>query len=440
MKDVLLYLDELLVNDDTVVVAVSGGPDSMCLLHLLCEVKNSKRIKIVVAHVNHKLRQESEVEAKFVKQFCKKNSLIYEYMEIDKYNGDNVENYAREKRYNFFKKLTIAYHAKYLMTAHHGDDLIETILMRLTRGSSIKGYGGFRRLTNTSNYILVRPLINVTKDDIIQYMDQMGYKYYIDKSNYSRDYTRNRYRQDVLPFLKKENPNVHLKFVKFSQKLAMVDDFLTKYIEEIIPNLKEKNGLRIDKLLELDTLILRKVIQYYLDSIYEDWLFLINDKHCDAIISLVRSINDSGSINLPKGCIALKEYNYLKIVNNSKSNAYNEVFDNELRVPGGIIKKISESDSKSNYVIRLRSEDIKLPIRVRTRLNGDRMHVKNMEGSKKVSDIFINEKVPSSLRDTFPIVVDSDDNILWLPGVKKSKFDVERYGIYDIILSYEEEI
>lgn len=107
MKRVLLYLNSLLKENDTIVIATSGGPDSMCLLHLLCELKSSMGLKIIVAHVNHKLRKKSEEEAVFVKKVCEKNNLIFEYMEILKYNDDNLENDARTKRYEFFNQLVL---------------------------------------------------------------------------------------------------------------------------------------------------------------------------------------------------------------------------------------------------------------------------------------------------------------------------------------------
>ena len=222
MKRVLLYLNSLLKENDTIIVATSGGPDSMCLLHLMCELKSKLNLKIIVAHVNHKLRAESEEEALFVKEVSDKYNLIYEYMEILEYNDDNLENDARTKRYEFFNKLVKKYHANYLMTAHHGDDLMETILMRLTRGSSLKGYSGFKKEFAYEDYTIVRPLITETKKDIQNYMDEHGYKYYIDQSNFSENYTRNRYRMKVLPFLKNEDPLVHRKFLKFSEELTDV--------------------------------------------------------------------------------------------------------------------------------------------------------------------------------------------------------------------------
>ena len=246
MEKVLLYLENLLKKDDCIIVATSGGPDSMCLLHLLCELKDKLSLKLIVAHVNHKLRSESEEEAAFVREVCLENNLIYEYMEILEYNDDNLENDARIKRYEFFDKLVGIYHAKYLMTAHHGDDLMETILMRLTRGSSLKGYSGFRKELKEENYTIVRPLITETKKDIEEYMDDHHYKYYIDQSNFSEKYTRNRYRMHVLPFLKNEDPKVHHKFLKFSEELMEANTFIEGYVQELITKISDKNGIKID--------------------------------------------------------------------------------------------------------------------------------------------------------------------------------------------------
>ena len=166
MKKVLLYLKSILKENDCIIIATSGGPDSLCLLHLLCELKDEFRLKLIVAHVNHKLRAESEEEALFVQKLCENKNLIYEYMEILEYNDDNLENDARTKRYAFFTSLVKKYHATYLMTAHHGDDLMETILMRLVRGSSLKGYSGFKKELKRDNYTIIRPFITETKKDI----------------------------------------------------------------------------------------------------------------------------------------------------------------------------------------------------------------------------------------------------------------------------------
>lgn len=435
MKDVIVYLKKLLSSNQVVVVATSGGPDSMCLLNLLCKLD----VKIIVAHVNHKLRKESEEEALFVKEFALEKGLIYEYMEIKEYNHDNLENEARVKRYAFFKELICKYHANYLMTAHHGDDLMETILMRLTRGSSLKGYSGFKKEIMMDGYKLVRPLITLTKKDILEYMDSKHLKYFIDESNFSRDYTRNRYRLDALPFFKKENKDVHLKFLKFSEELDKANSFIDSYVLKLIETLKIGGCLSIKKLKELDNFLLQRVIEYEFSLYYPNDLFLISDKHKGEVMNLIKSKNSNQIVNLPNDIVAIKEYDVLKFGAKEVYTDYCYEVSKEVKVQGGVIKVVSKSDKKSNYVIRLNSKNIELPLLVRNRRNGDKMEVKNLKGSKKIKDILIDSKVPIRKRNSLPIVTDSKNQILWVPGVKKSKFDVESNGIYDIILLYEEE-
>ncbi len=440
MKQVLLYLKDLLKEQDTIVVATSGGPDSMCLVDLLLSLKDELKLNIIIAHVNHKLREESEEEAEFVKEYALSHNLNFKYMEIKEYDHDNLENTARQKRYEFFKKIVKEFHAQYLMTAHHSDDLIETILMRLVRGSSIKGYAGFKQINDLGSYKIVRPLILVSKDTILEYMQKNQLKYYIDKSNYSLEYTRNRYRHQILPFLKEENKSVGLKFLKFSEELQAVDDFIKDQVLKVIDSIKDKNGIKIDELLKLNTFLIKKVIEYSLSLIYVDDLFLIDDNNTNNIIDLIKSKKSNGYVFLPKGYLAIKDYNYFRIEHNKKVDDYEFILKDIVNVPSGTIRKITESANTSNYVIRLNSKTLKLPLIVRSRHPGDKIEVKNLKGSKKVKDIFIDEKISLKKRAGFPIVTDSNNVIIWLPGVKKSKFDVERYGIYDIILSYEEEI
>lgn len=437
MEQVLCYLRQLLKNNDTIVMATSGGPDSMCLLHLLVSLKLD--LKIIVAHVNHKLREESEEEAVFVEAFAKEHKLDYEYMEIKEYNHDNLENEARVKRYDFFRSLIDKYKAKYLMTAHHSDDLMETILMRLVRGSSLKGYSGFKKVSNIGDALLIRPLISVTKEDIINFMDSNKYKYYLDKSNTFREYTRNRYRMDVLPFLKKESKNVHLKFLKFSEELEEASNFIDSYVEDLILNIKDKNGLKIDMLLQLDKFLLKKVVEYELSKVYVTDLFLVGNSNTQLIIDLIKSKKANIEIDLPNNFKAVKDYNYFRIEKNISKKEFCYDFDGYLNINNKVIRQVKTSDSKSNYVLRLDSKRVSLPIRVRSRKLGDKMAVKNLNGTKKVKDIFIDEKVSMAKRKDFLVVVDAKDEILWLPGVKKSKFDEPIDGIYDIILSYEEE-
>jgi tRNA(Ile)-lysidine synthetase-like protein len=211
---------------DTIVAGVSGGPDSMALIYILNEFKEKMDLRLVCAHINHNTRKETEEEEKYLRNYCKENNIIFECIKVDKWGDDNFENEARTVRYNFFEELVDNYGAKYLMTAHHADDLIETILMRIVRGSTLKGYSGFSKIVQKNGYKIIRPLITLTKDEIIEFDKKNNIKYFIDSTNNDDVHTRNRYRHVVLPFLKKENPNVHKKFIKFSETLLENSNYI----------------------------------------------------------------------------------------------------------------------------------------------------------------------------------------------------------------------
>ena len=181
-------------------------------------------------------------------------------MTILEYGDDNFENEARNIRYNFFESVVLKYNANYLMTAHHGDDLMETILMRIVRGSSLKGYAGFKTVVEKDTYKIVRPLIFMTKEEIKDYDDKLGIKYAIDASNFKAKYTRNRYRKVVLPFLKEEDKNVHMHFLKFSKLLFEYDNYVEKETQNKLKKVYANNKLNIEEYKKLENLIKYKVI------------------------------------------------------------------------------------------------------------------------------------------------------------------------------------
>lgn len=438
MKKVKKYLSDILNKDDVVVLGCSGGPDSMALLDLLIEFRKKLNISIVCAHVNHKLRAESDDEMVWLEQFCLKHKIIFEKMIINNYGDDNFHNEARNIRYNFFEELVYKYNAKYLMTAHHGDDLVETILMRIVRGSTLGGYAGFSKLVKKKDYSIVRPLVYVTKDEILSYDKKNNIEYAVDKSNFSDKYTRNRYRKMVLPFLKEEEPNVHLKFLKYSEMLFECERFLDGESSKSYKKLYNENYIDIDKFKMLDFIIQNKIINNLLEEYYEDDLILISDVHTDLIKSLIYSNRSNSVIYLPNAVKVVKSYNKLYFERETDQiDSYEiELLDYANLPNGKNIKAIEDADSNSNFYCRLNSSDVVLPLHVRTRRDGDRMKVKGLNGSKKVKDIFIDEKVPISQRDLWPVVVDSEDKIVWLPGLKKSKFDVSKNKKCDIILRY----
>ena len=441
MKRVYDYLikEVKLKDQDIIVVGCSGGHDSMALMYVLMNIRKKINIKIICAHVNHNVRVESKNEEKFLQKYCNEHDIIFETMTIEKYGDDNFHNEARKIRYQFFDEIINKYNANYLMTAHHGDDLMETILMRIVRGSTLKGYAGFEKIIKKSNYTLVRPLIFVTKEELEQFDNQNNIPFVIDKSNFKGKYTRNRYRKTVLPFLKEEDPNVHNKFLKFSDVLIEYNNYIDNLIAKKIDKIYVNQSIDIDKFLEEEPLIQKKILFYIFEHLYQDDLYQINMTNVNEILNLIESKHSNASIDLPGNYKAIKEYNKLKFVEGVKFiDNYKIEIEKYVELPNGhFISLVSDEEKNDNNVCRISSSDITLPLYVRTRCLGDKMALKKINGRKKLKDIFIDSKVPVSLRDSWPVVVDSKNQIVFIPGIKKTKYDKKKDEFYDIILKYE---
>ena len=435
MKETISFLNNTIKDNDSIVVACSGGPDSMCLLFLACLLKKKKNINVIVAHVNHYLREESKDEKIFVEEYCKKNNVIFEYLGLKQFKKDKFsEQKAHKLRYNFFIDIVKKYNAKYLFTAHHGDDLTETILMRLTRGSNLAGYSGFKRIVKKDNYYIVRPLITATKKEIEEYNKKNNIPYVTDQSNFSDKYTRNRYRMNLLPLLKEEDKQVHLKYLQFSEELNEYDEFINNYVD----NLKViNNNLEIDlKLLKKEsTFIQRKIIERVIKEIQKvDWLDISNAQ----VKEIFKLINkDKGTINLNNNYEAINCYNKLIIVKKKEYTNFEYVLNDKVITDDYILKIVKKSSDESNNTIRLNSKEITLPLIVRKRKNGDKIEVKNLNGTKKIKDIFIDEKIDVRKREVIPILTDSNGKVLWIAGIKKSKFCKNKNELYDIIVKCE---
>ena len=435
---------DFLVNEvklkegDTIVLGNSGGPDSMCLLTILLRLREKYHLNIVSAHVNHNVRSESAAEKEFLMNYCKDNNVGFEAMTIERYGDDNFHNQARKIRYNFFNDVVKKYDANYLMTAHHGDDLVETILMRMVRGSTLKGYSGFEKILDNGTFKTVRPLVFITKDEALKFDEENNIPYVIDKSNFKGKYTRNRYRMNILPFLKEEDPKVHEKFLKFSETLNEYDNFINNEIKRTIGRVYKNNKIDVAKYRELDPLIQKKIIYVILEEIYKEDLMVINDRHVKLIMDLLNSKRANSKICLPHNVQVIKSYDevlFTKVVKETISYEV-ELIKYALLPNGHKIEVVDDEESNNNDVCRIDSSEVSFPLYVRTRKLGDKMFLKKIDGYKKVKDIFIDCKIPTKDRDKWPIVVDSKDKIIWIPGVKKSKFTKLKNEKYDIILKY----
>jgi len=435
---------DFLVNEvklkegDTIVLGNSGGPDSMCLLTILLRLREKYHLNIVSAHVNHNVRSESAAEKEFLMNYCKDNNVGFEAMTIERYGDDNFHNQARKIRYNFFNDVVKKYDANYLMTAHHGDDLVETILMRMVRGSTLKGYSGFEKILDNGTFKTVRPLVFITKDEALKFDEENNIPYVIDKSNFKGKYTRNRYRMNILPFLKEEDPKVHEKFLKFSETLNEYDNFINNEIKRTIGRVYKNNKIDVAKYRELDPLIQKKIIYVILEEIYKEDLMVINDRHVKLIMDLLNSKRSNSKICLPHNVQVIKSYDEVLFTKEVKETISYEVelIKYALLPNGHKIEVVDDEESNNNDVCRIDSSEVSFPLYVRTRKLGDKMFLKKIDGYKKVKDIFIDCKIPTKDRDKWPIVVDSKDKIIWIPGVKKSKFTKLKNEKYDIILKY----
>lgn len=304
MKKVKEFLENKIENNSSLIVSCSGGPDSMCLLQLICDIKDKKNLNVICAHVNHGVRDESEEEKIFVENFCKKNNIVFELYTIEKYKG-NFHNDARVLRYNFLSDILKKYDSKVILTAHHGDDLIETILMRISRGSNLSGYIGFKVINKLSTHKVLRPLIYTTKENIINYNNINGIEYRLDKTNESLEYTRNKYRHLVLPNLKKIDENIHLKFLKFSEKINEYDDFVKKYIMN--KKLIEGNYINLINYKEEDEFIQKKSIELFISNLQQTEEFYVTDNIIFEIEKVINSDKGRANINLPNNFIGRKE-------------------------------------------------------------------------------------------------------------------------------------
>ena len=423
-------------NNDYIVVGVSGGSDSVALLDLL--LNSIDHSKIVVAHVNHHVRIESDIEEEYLKNFCLERNIIFETTKFLEYKENNFENEARKKRYKFYENLLLKYNSKFLFLAHHGDDLIETVMMKIVRGSNLTGYSGIKEITNKKNYFIIRPLLKFTKEDIITYNKENNLVYFNDRTNEDTNYTRNRYRKTILPLLKKEDPLVHLKFLKYSNILQEYDSYITKICQDLIIK-KYQDKIKINDFKEEDPFIQKNIIYLLLVKIYNNEDNLIKEKHLINILNIIKSTKPNQKTNLPKGYIAIKEYNEVYFTKKIKDKTNYKI---ELKpfniIDNHIIKKIDNTNNNGNDICTLDSSTIALPLYIRNRKEGDYLEVKNLKGKKKVKELFIEAKIPLNKRNSYPLLVDSNDNILWIPNIKKSKFNTVKNQNYDIILKYQE--
>jgi tRNA(Ile)-lysidine synthase len=449
---------EFHLQNNGILVGVSGGPDSLALLHFLWSRQEKWNIKVAAAHVDHMFRgKESEQEAMFVKEFCEKRNIPVEVRRINvpdyiKKTGLSSQVASRECRYSFFKEVLDKYEFQYLALGHHGDDQIETILMRLTRGSSGKARAGIPFSRTFGEATLFRPLLCLNREEIEQYCVRHSLVPRRDSSNDKDVYSRNRYRKVVLPFLRKENPQVHEHFQRLSEELESDEDYLIRLTTENMNKfLKKKTEeavtIDIEAFLQMPMPLQRRGIQLILKYLYEKRPASLSAVHIDQIFSIMKNPHPSGTLDFPNGLKIVRSYNEIKFQYLMQTALTPFLFQlnepGEVILPNGDVLSLEYVDhenittNKNSLIFYAEEND--LPLIIRTRKNGDRMSIKGMEGTKKIKDIFIDEKVPLFKRDRWPIVANHSGEIIWLPGLKKANFSSKKQTGFQksILLTYK---
>ncbi|PEQ90176.1 tRNA lysidine(34) synthetase TilS [Bacillus sp. AFS006103] len=423
------------------VIGVSGGPDSLALLHFLLAEREKQNLHFVVAHVDHMFRgQESYEDAMFVKDFCEQNSIPFEMTrvnvpEIIRSTGKSSQIAARDIRYEFFSKIMEKYQYPWLALAHHGDDQMETMLMRLTRGSSGLARAGIPFSRPFESGMIIRPFLGLERADIQEYCQKHSLRPRMDPSNEKGIYSRNRFRKEVVPFLKKENPHVHEQFQRFSEEITSDENFLLeltgqRLIKVITKREEDKITIDIISFLEMPLPLQRRGIHLILNYLYKEKPASLSAVHIDQVFSIVHHSQPSGQLDFPNGLHVFRSYHSLSFQfqpNEGESYHFEMTGPGMIVLPNGgeiraeyIEGEIPTTDSNTAL---FKVSSVKWPIIIRSRKIGDRMSIKGMQGSKKLKSIFIDQKVPVQERNMWPVLTDKEGCIIWLPGLKKSSFE-----------------
>ena len=445
-KKIKDYIEQhsLIEGGDKLVCAVSGGPDSMAMLDYLVENKQIYKIEIIVAHVDHMLRgEDSLADMNYVHSYCQQHGLLFETRSIpikEKMADERlgVQEAARKYRYMFFEEVMEKYTATKLAVAQHADDQIETILMRLTRGSSGMSRAGILSKRRFAKGELIRPLLAVTKEEIQQYCQIKMLAPRMDVSNEHLTYTRNRFRHKILPFLKEENPRVHEHFQRFSEEISEDELYLTNLAKEEMEKLftklsKEEIIMEIPLFNSVPLPLQRRVIQLILNYLYYQKKVELTALHMDSIQKVIKGENPSAQLDFPNNLKIVRSYDKCAFTFHSHVQAQTYTYElnkgEECILPtGACIQFLTETVQceEVGQHMYVHPNDVELPFVVRTRKPGDRIALKGMNGTKKVKDLFIDLKIPLQDRATWPIITDQSGEVIWIPGLKKSKYELKK--------------
>ena len=432
-----MKINTLWNKEDKIAIALSGGVDSIVLFHLLVtEYKDSYK-ELVVFHINHGLREESYEEAEFVEKFVKdfdvkfyKEELNMSDLERDSHTSEEM--LARELRYQAFNKMAKLEGVTKLLTAHHKNDQVENILMRLLTGRSIDHSLAICEEIEMAGLTIYRPLLNSLKAELEEYAKEKNLHYYVDATNFDTDYTRNNIRHNIVPLLNDINSGSFDNLINFANYYQNINNNLKKAIlsnkdNYIFSRDKDKISLVKDKFLELN----EEEMYFLLKDLITDELgvFDVKQKAIFDVVSSLKKNSGNKSYDLKNNLKIISQYETLYI-HKIEKKCYNDKIEI-------IIDKIYEKNVyefyQNKFIISTDAKDSEigfnkseLPLLVTIKKEGDR--VRRGEINKKLSRIFIDEKVPKELRDTLPVIRNNKGEVLGVLGIGTK---VNKNKIYD---------
>jgi len=434
-----------------IVVGVSGGPDSICLLDILSKLN----YEIIVAHLNHNLRPEAATEEKFVKNQTVMRKLKFisnsiEVRELAKVSGKGIEEMARSARYNFLFKTALERSAAAVVTAHHADDQVETVMMNLIRGAGLDGLTGMDYLafSEFSDKIpLVRPMLDTWRNEIINYCSENQLEYMTDTSNRDIRYKRNRIRHELIPFMEDYNPNIKQTILRMSDILQIDKQYLDnisehKFTEMVEEGEKGKVLMRLESFQKTAPSIQRRILKNVFGKYFRDQLEIDLNMIETTRKYLMREIEStSGIIKASIAILIGSENAWILSLSKMDQIKYWPVIVEEKTFPvkGGKyrinenllleitvlpVEEVANEYTENPEVFTgyMDLDAIGKEIRIRSAKSGDRFAPLGMQGkTMNLSDFWINNKVPRMVRKTWP-VVSSGKMIMWLPGFMPSHY------------------
>lgn len=404
-------------------VACSGGVDSMALLHFLHNVQAKLQIKLSCVHVDHMLRGEQSYEdLMHVQAYCHKRDIPFYGKSIPipsivEKNGGNVQATCREERYTYFETVYEEVNCDFLATAHHLDDNVESILMSLTKNRSLSGLKGMELVRQVKNMCVIRPFLGVRKNEIREYLKKEKVDWREDPSNEKNNYLRNRFRNDVIPLLQLENEQFTDNLLAISNQIREDDEYLNELAyasyKNIVTKLTENEyKLKIPVLKREPLALQRRLLLILLNYVYGKFHPHPSTQMIMQILSLCQTVEGHGEIHLPNDIIVRRNYDDLHIMpKKPQANMAKVLLPQEQWTSYGqyqiYVGKIASCQNELDAIENayfFASKDVLGPLYARPFKPGDRLLIEGMEQPKKVARILIDAKVPATERLSYPII------------------------------------